>query len=103
MSFISGGQLALGTNAFCHRSYCPGVVGLCICEISRGQSALGTSAFYNRSYCPGVVVLCTIGLHWHWVHLHSAMSYCLGVVGLYSLGCFLQGLRGLGMSAFVNR
>ena len=27
------GQLALDTNAFCHRSYCPGGVGLCICEL----------------------------------------------------------------------
>ena len=88
-----GSRLTLGTSAFCSviLSWCSRALytGLDLWGV-RGQSALGTSAFFNRSYCPGVVGFCTSGLdygvHWHWVHLHSAISYCLDVVGLCTLG-----------------
>ena len=58
------GQLALGTNEWCDRSYCSGVQWLCRSgSISRGsQSAQGTNDICHRSYCPGVVGLCTSGL-----------------------------------------
>ena len=58
------GQLALGTNAFCNRGYCPSFVGLCTSGCNwdgGGQSELSNNAFCNRSYCPGVVGLCTGG------------------------------------------
>ena len=44
---LVGDQLALGTNTFCNRSYCPGVVGLSTTgvDLVGGQSALGTNAF----------------------------------------------------------
>ena len=35
-------------------------------------------------------------------NLHAAMSYCSGVVGVYTLGLDLGGQSVLGMSAFCN-
>ena len=49
-----GGPSAQGTNDICHRSYCPGVVGLCTSGLNQqgGQLALCTlctNAFLHRS------------------------------------------------------
>ena len=54
------------------------------------------------SYCPGVVGFCTlgVGVHWHLVHLYSAMSYCPGVVGFCTLGG--GDTLAFGTSAFCN-
>ena len=71
-------QLALGTNAHCNRSYFPGVVGLCICELDE-KGAIG-----NRILC---------------ILQYFILSWCSSAVYKWA---WLGGTLALGISAFCN-
>ena len=103
-------RLALGTSAFCNvtLSWCSRVLYTWAWLAGLVRSALDIYIMqcYTVLLCYVSVALGLIWGHWrvdwHWVHLHYAMSYCSGVVGLCTLGLDLGGQLVLGTSAFCN-